>query len=134
MQVSFWHADKRQSFRKLVLSFLVEVARRNQNTQNRKMGIFLQYIKKIVATALCSIVMQNIQIFYMDPVMFVVTCFSLYAGLLSNSFLMLLGFSKFHYIFLAIFHLLSKWHTFRLIKVSSICPQFRKEYAESSIF
>ena len=28
----FWHADKRQSFYKLVLSFLMEVARRVQNT------------------------------------------------------------------------------------------------------
>ena len=27
-----------------------------------------------VATALCSIVMQNIQIFYGGPVMFIVTC------------------------------------------------------------
>ena len=35
-------ADKRQSFYKLVLSFLVEV----QNTQNRKLVIFLQYIRK----------------------------------------------------------------------------------------
>ena len=31
-------------------------------------------LRKIVATALCSIVMQNIQIFYGGPVMFVVTC------------------------------------------------------------
>ena len=42
----FWHADKRQSFYKLVLSFLMEVARHVQNTQNRKLVIFLQYIKK----------------------------------------------------------------------------------------
>ena len=33
----FWHADKRQSFYKLVLSFLMEVARYVQNTQNRKL-------------------------------------------------------------------------------------------------
>ena len=72
----FWHPDKRQSFYKLVLSFLMEVARHVQNTQNRKLVIFLQYIRKNVATALCSIVMQNIQIFYRGPVMFVVTCFS----------------------------------------------------------
>ena len=72
----FWHVDKRQSFYKLVLSFLMEVARHVQNTQNRKLVIFLQYIRKNVATALCSIVMQNIQIFYRGPVMFVVTCFS----------------------------------------------------------
>ena len=71
----FWHADKRQSFYKLVLSFLVEVATHVQNTQNRKLVIFLQYIKKIiVATALQFIVMQNIQIFYGVPVIFVAAC------------------------------------------------------------
>ena len=32
----FWHADKRQRFYKLVLSFLTEVAIHIQNTQNRK--------------------------------------------------------------------------------------------------
>ena len=42
----FWHADKRQSFCKLVLSFLMEMTRHVQNTQNRTLGIFLQYIKK----------------------------------------------------------------------------------------
>ena len=72
----FWHADKRQSFYKSILSFLMEVARHVQNTQNRKLVIFLQYFRKNVATALCSIVMKNIQIFYRGPVMFIVTCFS----------------------------------------------------------
>ena len=72
----FWHTDKRQSFNKLVLSFLMELTRHVQNTQNRKLVIFLQYIRKKVVTALCSIVMQNIQIFYKGPVMFVVTYFS----------------------------------------------------------
>ena len=71
----FWHADKRQSFYKLVLSFLMEVGRLVQNTQNIKLVIFLQYIRKCVATSLRSIVMQNIQIFCRGPVMFVVTCF-----------------------------------------------------------
>ena len=51
------------------------MARRVQNTQNRKLVIFLQYIKKSFVTTLCSIVMQNIQIFYGGPVMFVVTFF-----------------------------------------------------------
>ena len=32
----FWHADKRQRFYELVLSFLTEVAIHIQNTQNRK--------------------------------------------------------------------------------------------------
>ena len=48
----FWHADKRQSFYNLVLSFLMELTRHVQNTQNRKLAIFLQYIRKNVATAL----------------------------------------------------------------------------------
>ena len=42
----FWHPDKRQSFYKLVLCILKEVARYFQNTQNRKFVVFLQYIKK----------------------------------------------------------------------------------------
>ena len=42
----FWYANKHQSFYKLVLSFLMEVARHVQNTQNRKLVTFLQYIKK----------------------------------------------------------------------------------------
>ena len=42
----FRHADKRRSFYKLVLSFSMEVTRHVQNTQNRKLRIFLQYIKK----------------------------------------------------------------------------------------
>ena len=58
--VHFWHADKRQSFYRLVFPFLVEVARHVENIQYRKLVIFLQYIKKkIVATNLCSIVMQK---------------------------------------------------------------------------
>ena len=49
----FWHNIKRQSFYKLVLSFLLEVARLVQNTQNRKLVIFLQYIKKKFSQLLC---------------------------------------------------------------------------------
>ena len=41
-----WHADKRQSFYKLVLPFLMDVTRHVQITQNRKFVVFLQYIKK----------------------------------------------------------------------------------------
>ena len=58
------------------MSFLMEMTRHVQNTQNRKFGIFLQYITKIFSTALCSIVMQNIQVFFKGPVMCVVTCLS----------------------------------------------------------
>ena len=72
--VHFLHAD-RQSFCKLALSFLMEVARHIQSTQNRKFVIFLHYVKKkVLQLLMCSIVMQNIQIFYGGPVMFVVTC------------------------------------------------------------
>ena len=68
MQIS-WHLYK------LALSVLIEVARHVQSTQNRKLVIFLQYIKKKVSQLhMISIVMQNIQIFYGGPVMFVATC------------------------------------------------------------
>ena len=39
------HVDKYQSFYKLALSILMEVARHVQNTQNGKFVIFLQYLK-----------------------------------------------------------------------------------------
>ena len=42
----FWHADKHQSFYKLALSFLMQMARNVQSTQSRKLVIFLQYLKK----------------------------------------------------------------------------------------
>ena len=54
------HADEHQSFYKLGLLFLMEVARYVQSTQNRKLVIFLQRVLQLL---LCSIVMQNIQIF-----------------------------------------------------------------------
>ena len=55
--VHFLHADKHQSFCKLALSCFMEVARHVQSTQ-RKLVIFLQFIKKIVSQ------MQNIHISY----------------------------------------------------------------------
>ena len=74
MKLIFLHADKHQSFYKLALSFLIEVAGHVQSTQNRKLVIFLQYIKKKVSQLLlCSIVLQNIQTFDGGPVMFVST-------------------------------------------------------------
>ena len=74
--VHFFHGDKLQSFYKLSLSFLIEVARHAQSTQNRKLVIFLQYINtKVLQLLLCSIVMQNIQIFRRSQVMFVTTCY-----------------------------------------------------------
>ena len=41
-----WHADKRQSFYWLVSSFWMKVARHVQNTPNRKLVEFFQYIKE----------------------------------------------------------------------------------------
>ena len=71
----FLHADK-QSFNMLGLLFLIEVTRNAQSTQNRNLAMFLQCIKKkVLQLLLCSIVMQNIQIFYGNPVMFVNTCY-----------------------------------------------------------
>ena len=72
----FWYADKLQSFYNLVLSFLMEVATHVQNTQNKNLVIFLQNIRKNIATDMCSIVMQNIQIFYRGSVISGVTCFT----------------------------------------------------------
>ena len=70
----FWHADKLQSFQKLVLIFWKEVTRHVQNTQNRKLVVFLQYVNKNY---------RNSFMFYCDakhpdilpsPAMFVFTC------------------------------------------------------------
>ena len=75
-RVHFLHADKHQSFYKFTLSFSAEVARHIQSIQNRKLVMFLQYReKKVSQLLLCSIMMQNIQIFYGGPVMFSVTCY-----------------------------------------------------------
>ena len=67
--VHFLHADEHQSFYKLRLLLLMEVARYAQSTQNRKLVIFLQRVLQLLP---CSIVMQNIQIFYGGPAMFIV--------------------------------------------------------------
>ena len=73
--IDFLHTDKHQSFYKLALLFLMGVARHVYSTRNRKFVIFLQNIKKEVLQLLLRFVlMQNIQIFSRDPIMFVVTC------------------------------------------------------------
>ena len=65
--VHILHADKHQSSYKLALLILMEVARHVQCAQNKKLLIYLQYLKKKVPQLLlCSIVMQNIEIFYGD--------------------------------------------------------------------
>ena len=77
----FLHADKHQNFYKLGLLFLMEVTRYVWSTKNKKLLIFFQYIKKRVSQLLlCSIVIQNIQIFYRGPVMYIVTCFLTQTG------------------------------------------------------
>ena len=74
--VHFLLAGKHQNFYKLALSFLMKVARNVQSTQNRKLVNVLQYVKKkVLQMLLCSIVMQNIQILYEVPAIFVVICF-----------------------------------------------------------
>ena len=74
-----------QSFYKLALSFLMKVATHVQSNQNRKLVIFLQYLKKKVSQLLlCSIVMQNIQLFCRGLVMFRCYLFSLTLSGLEN--------------------------------------------------
>ena len=68
--VHFLHADEHQSFYNLGL-FLMDVARYVQSTEKRKLVIFLQ---RVLQPLFCSHVMQNIQILYGGPAMFV-TCF-----------------------------------------------------------
>ena len=67
------HQDK--NFYKLHYLFLMKVARHIQSNQKRKLIIFAIYWEKVLQLLLCSIVMQNIQILYWVPVMFVVTYF-----------------------------------------------------------
>ena len=62
MEFIFLHGVKHQSFYKLGLMFLMELTKYVQSTKNRKLVIFLQYIKRQLL--LCSLVMQNIHIFY----------------------------------------------------------------------
>ena len=42
--VYFLHADEHNSFYRLALSFLMEVTRQTQSTQNRRLVIFLKYL------------------------------------------------------------------------------------------
>ena len=76
-EVDFLHGDKHQSFNKLVLSFLMEVAKLVQSMKNKNSVIFLKCTKKKKVA--------NTFVFYCDAnhsdilwglVMLVVTCFS----------------------------------------------------------
>ena len=66
--VHFLHVDEHQSFYKLGLLVLMEVG---------KLVISLQRVLQLL---LCSIVMENIQIFYRGPAM-IITCFLAQPGL-----------------------------------------------------
>ena len=55
--------------------FLIKVARHVQSTKKGSLLNFSNVLKKVLQLLLCSIVMQNIQILYWVPVMFVVTYF-----------------------------------------------------------
>ena len=46
--VHLLYVDKYESFYKLALSFLMDVVRQAQSTQNREIVTFLQYVKKKV--------------------------------------------------------------------------------------
>ena len=53
----------------------MEVVRHVQSIQNSKLIIFLQYIKKSIATAFVFYCDAKYSVFYVGPVMFVVTCY-----------------------------------------------------------
>ena len=59
----FLHANKHQSFYKLVLSFSMEVARHVQSTQNRKLVMLFQYIKKNYHNSLCVLLWWTFRYF-----------------------------------------------------------------------
>ena len=76
MEFIFFHAEKQKFLQVGIkwLHFFVEGAGHVQSTQNRKFVIFLQDVKKkVLQVLLCSVVMQNIQIFYKGSFMFIVT-------------------------------------------------------------
>ena len=82
----FLHADEHQSFYKLALLFFMEVTRHVQSTQSRKLVTLLQYMKKkLVKLLFCSVVMQNVQIFYGGLVMSIATrCYMFVVGWLQS--------------------------------------------------
>ena len=67
-------ADKHQSFYKLALLFLVEVARYIPSTQNRKLVIFAIFYEKRISTAFVFYCDAKYSDILWGPVMFSVTC------------------------------------------------------------
>ena len=60
---------------------LMELTRNVPSSQNRKLVICLQYLKKKVLQLLfCSILMQNVQMFWGNPIMFLF-CYSHFVGM-----------------------------------------------------
>ena len=85
MKLIFLQTDKHKVSYKLILWFLMGMVKHFESSQNSKFAMSLQNIEKEFRDEVdffhdgkqqllfCSIVMQNIQIFYGDPVTFVVT-------------------------------------------------------------
>ena len=70
----FWHADSVKVSTSLYYPFWWKCVGMFKMPKIGSWKHFCSILGKIVATTLCSIVMQNIQIFYGGPVMFIVTC------------------------------------------------------------
>ena len=86
--VHFLHVNWHQNFFKLALLFLMEVPRHVRSIQTRKSVMCSQYIKKkVLQLLLCSIVMQNIQIFFGSPV--VIVCCYFFLGVCSQKWVQL---------------------------------------------
>ena len=96
--VDFVHADKHESLLQIDSMIWMGMVKHSQSSKNSKFAMSLQYVRQqwadrfkipksgclqyfcnilriIIATALYSVVMQNIQIIYRGPVMLVVTCY-----------------------------------------------------------
>ena len=52
--IHFLHADKYFGFYKLEFSFLMEVTRHVQSAKNKKLVVFLQYLKKRIFNFVCG--------------------------------------------------------------------------------
>ena len=80
---SFFTSIWTSKFLQVGIIVLMEVTRNVQSAQNTNLVIFFQYPKRNMLQLLfCSVVMQNIQIFYGCLVIFIVTCYCHIATLL----------------------------------------------------
>ena len=69
---------------KLALLFFMEMARHVQSTQNRKLLIFFQYIKKSVTTALVFYFDAKHSDIFWGSVMFVATCWKYFFSAINS--------------------------------------------------